>query len=1410
MLHLTRQWTRCLLAPLLVSLILVSLFPGGYQAPEEKAPLHGDTTSPATGSRVPGSRSIPAQEWFTENRGQVENPDVHYVLATPGYLVGFTTSGYFLELAGRENLTTVLRVSYEDSNPVTPAGDGRLSHTSSYFLGNDPGKWRVGVPSYEKVVYEELYDGIDLVFYVSEQGLKYDLVVAPGTSPERIRCRYHGAESLAVDVQGKLRIRTQAGEFVEEAPFSYQLIDGKQTEISSRYMIEGYIVSYAIGDHDPAFPLIIDPLIYSTFIGGYDGGDQAKSIALDAEGNVYIVGDTSTLDFPTTPDSYNGSAGEKGNVIVCKFNPDGSEPLFSVLMGGNSIEQGLALALDAGSNVYITGTTASADFPTTPGCYDDELDGVYDVFVSKLSSDGSELLSSTFIGGDNHDEGYGIAIDTSNRTYITGRTYSSDFPTTPGCYNDSPGGASDAFVCKLSENGSKLLYSSYLGGDGYDQGKDISLDATSKVYLTGLASSGFPTTPGSHDDSFNGGYHGGGDAFVCKMDLDASELLWSTFLGGGGNEGGESLVLDSRNNIYVVGWTNSSDFSTTPGCFDDEIDDYDDGFISKLSHNGSELIYSTFLGGNLRDVPQGVDLDSANNAWVVGYTLSEDFPTTNNALNASDMAEDDVFLFALSANGSEMVYSSYVGGGWYDMGYGIVVDSRNNIHVTGTTRSEDFPTTEGSYESFWKGLASEVFLFKLNLTQPEAFIDSSFPGLIRNGTEIMLSGHGKDDGTITRYVWRSSIDSELHNGTVANFSTGVLSPGEHFIYFKVQDDVGYWSRETTTTLTIIAPPAVHIDSLSPNPALKDEDVYFRGHGTDDGTIERFVWNSSIDGELHTGSTGNFSFYKLTNGTHTISLAARDDHGLWSDEVTVELVVNGKPRAGIELISPRPAYESGVVYFSGSGTDDGEIMQYMWRSSIDGIFYNYTENETYYEDLSQGIHTIYFKVRDDHGAWSDEVQTTLVINEYIPSNQRPVATITTPTNHSSVSGELAITGTAYDVDGVVETVEWKTDSGSWQEANGSTTWHFSVDTTTLLDGGHRISIRAFDGFAHSITLSIELEVNNTNDEGYRPDFLVTGADINLSSPVKLGVATDISVMVHNIGRLEGSVELKAYLDDGSNETLIHTETMDIRNESTTLVTFQWTPHHHGDAELIIVLEDRSGIAEDATDNNQASRNLTIERKDDDEDDKTLLLPGSTPRTVVVSVGFTGIMVFFLGITIQENLRYRFFLFLFPLYSRLSKDDIEKDIEQLTIRGRIYQHIVENPGTHFTLILQKVEAGNGTTCYHLDTLERKGFIKSIRKGRKTYYFKPDVAFPYQLKAKLSFTHLNVLKTLQSEGASSVTHIAGKVGRSVPTISTTVKSLERRNFVKSQKRNQVKMCSITEKGELYLARNLKEGEE
>jgi len=667
---------------------------------------------------------------FIENKGQIKDESVSYYAKTFGGTVFVTKDGKLVyslpKFEKKEKVKGwVIKEGLVGTSISNVKGEEEAVTKVSYFKGKDPSKWERNISTYNLVSLGEVYKGIELKLKAYGKNVEKLFYVKAGANPENIKIKIEGAKSLRINEAGELEVETGLGVIKFTKPSAYQEINGKRVEVAAAYTLLSnlqYVYSFKVGSYDKKETLIIDPLLASTFIGGswYDYG---YSIALDEGGNVYITGGTSSSHYPTTSGAYDEGYNGGSDVFVSRLNSSLSTLLASTFIGGSGWDYSYCIALDGGGNVYITGKTESSDYPTTSGAYDESFNGYDDVFVSKLNSSLSNLLSSTFIGGSSSDYGYSIALDGDGNVYITGKTGSSSYPTTSGAYDESFNGYKDVFVSKLNSSLSNLLASTFIGGSRYDYGYCIALDGGGNVYITGgTSSSNYPTTSGAYDESFNGD----DDVFVSKLNSSLSTLLSSTFIGGSDDDYGRSIALDGGGNVYITGKTDSSDYPTTSGAYDESFNGYKDVFVSRLNSSLSTLLASTFIGGSDDDRGYCIALDRGGNVYITGYTESSDYPTTSGAYDEGHNGGSDVFVSRLNSSLSNLLSSTFIGGGRYDYGRSIALDGGGNVYITGYTDSSNYPTTSGAYDESHNGY-EDVFVSRLNSNLSKV---SSLPWLL--------------------------------------------------------------------------------------------------------------------------------------------------------------------------------------------------------------------------------------------------------------------------------------------------------------------------------------------------------------------------------------------------------------------------------------------------------------------------------------------------------------------------------------------------------------------------------------------------------------------------------------------------------------------------------------------------------
>ena len=731
------SYARRLLSIMLTLTAFMGSLSYPYSVVSGKPPADNKPKQLATSEHLRQAYQLPLS--FEINQGQTDD-EVKFFSRGSGYTLFLTASEAVLSLRGKSNdKPAVLRMKLAGAheNPVL-TGRNQLSGKMNYLMGQDRDRWQTNVPTYRQVYYEEVYSGVDLVYYGNQRQLEYDFIVEPHANPKSIRLAFTGARSLNVDRNGDLVLETSGGVVRQKRPVAYQDIDGQRRTITANYVVKNRRqVGFQLGDYDPAQPLVIDPVIdYSTYLGG-GGVDEANDITVDDEGNIYVTGVTGSINFPTKS-PIKGICQPCQNwsieAFITKIDPDESGDaslVFSTFWGSNlqGSTEGKAIAVDAEKNIYVVGTTVSNAFPTTPNA----LQPVFQPFTStngfltKFDPQGSSFQYSTYLMGNNVDEVADVAVDDSNNIYVAGATASTNFPLL-NAYQSYNFGSFDGFLTKFrwtppdpgmppNPGAYTLAYSTYFGGYTDDIATNLALDSAGNAYLTGSTQSrdlswtpywdGFPVLNG-----FQMNHAGGTDAFVTKIDptkIGSASLLYSSYLGGSGQENAVvrlgGIAVDVWDNAYVTGMTSSNVNFPLQAAYDSSLSGTYDTFVTKVDADlmgSSSLIYSTFLGGVGLDYGHDIAVDLQGRAFVAGMTQSNNFPLTECAF--PDGPSWDGFISVLDSSGANLVFSTYFDGNGWDIINAIAVDSSGVAHVTGSTDSTNFRLHD-AYQSNLGGLS---------------------------------------------------------------------------------------------------------------------------------------------------------------------------------------------------------------------------------------------------------------------------------------------------------------------------------------------------------------------------------------------------------------------------------------------------------------------------------------------------------------------------------------------------------------------------------------------------------------------------------------------------------------------------------------------------------------------------------
>ncbi|RKX27401.1 MAG: hypothetical protein DRP45_01190, partial [Candidatus Zixiibacteriota bacterium] len=721
----------------------------------------------------------------------------------------------------------VIKANFVGANPnPTVHGQDMMEYKCNYFIGNDPNEWHTDVSNYESIVLEEVYPGIDLKYYGNGRQMEYDFIVSPGADFAQIEIEYEGARSLYVNDAGELVVETEWNSVTEHRPIVFQVIGDKRQSIEGEYVLtDDNSFGFALSEeYDPQYPLIIDPMLsYSTFIGGSEDDFMDVRVGVDGSGNTVIAGGTYSTDFPTQGPLQGANAGSF-DIFITKLNAAGDGLVFSTYLGGSSTEYGADVAIDSYGGICVTGSTESTDFPILNE-YQSDQDGT-DAFVSKLNSSGNSIIYSTYLGGLGEDWGTCIAADSAGNAFVTG-TADLGFPTV-NAYQSVLGGELDAFVTKFSPSGS-VVYSTFLGGADYDRGYGIDIDDAGSVYIAGMTESDdFPTLNAYQSTYVGGPPEGWGedDVFVTKLNASGSGLVYSTYLGGFGLDEAFGVAVDAQGHATVIGRTMATDFP-----IENPIQALHaggstmwpyDAFVTKIDATGSDLVYSTYLGGNDIESGNDVAVDDGGTAYVVGQTCSSDFPTQNpyQATYEGGQIDDppieweigDAFIAMIDPAGNELVYSTYLGGAVGDASTGIDLDANGYMHVSGFTASTGFPTVSplfGTNSGGYHGYDAFVARFAPDPGPPT--VVSTSPAQ----NELNVSVASDISVTFDADIDPASVDvtSFIVRGNWTGLYSGsyVVSPGET-VTFNPDNDFPAGEVITVTLTTAITSGGIPMEA----------------------------------------------------------------------------------------------------------------------------------------------------------------------------------------------------------------------------------------------------------------------------------------------------------------------------------------------------------------------------------------------------------------------------------------------------------------------------------------------------------------------------------------------------------------------------------------------------------------------
>jgi hypothetical protein len=667
-------------------------------------------TDPSTTPSMPSKEAVSAK-LATLERGWVKNEgqwDQRALFSAPGYFgtTWIAKDGQLVHVAIKGKESWVISERWVGGKVQAIKGEEELETKVSYFIGNDPSKHRTGLSTYRYVSLGEVWSGVEVQLKATQKTVEKLFYVKPGEDPSKIQVQVDGAKGLKLSKDGEMIIQTGLGDLKLSKPMAWQEKDGKKLPVEVSYKLIGKNrYSFEVAKADPSLPIVIDPILQSTYLGG-KGHDRALAIATHpTTGEVYVAGYTFSTNFPNTTDgaqiSCSGCSSYYIDAFVARLNSSLTQILQSTYLGGSGSDSATALAISSTGDVYVAGETLSTNFPNTAGGAQENNRGWRDAFVARLNSNLTQILQSTYLGGSGTDYAYALTIS-GGEVYVAGETFSTNFPNTAGGAQGSKGARSDAFVARLNSNLTSISQSTYLGGSGSDSATALAISG-GDVYVAGVTSStDFPNTTGGAQGSKSGIYSW--DAFVARLNSSLTQILQSTYLGGRYDDRALALAIHpTTGEVYVTGWTSSDNFPRTTGGAQGSRGGSLDAFVARLNSNLTSIAQSTYLGGSGSDTAFALAI-SGGEVYVVGYTYSTNFPRTTGGAQGSRGGSLDAFVARLNSNLTSIAQSTYLGGSGSDTAFALAIrPTTGEVYVVGYTYSTNFPRATGGAQASYNG-----------------------------------------------------------------------------------------------------------------------------------------------------------------------------------------------------------------------------------------------------------------------------------------------------------------------------------------------------------------------------------------------------------------------------------------------------------------------------------------------------------------------------------------------------------------------------------------------------------------------------------------------------------------------------------------------------------------------------------
>jgi len=759
---------------------------------------------------------------------------------------------------------------------VAPIPFGKSSAYYNYFLGNDSCQWASHAFAYDGFIYPSLYEGIDLKVYGAGANVKYDIIIAPGADFSSVVIAYRGAERIGINVDGDIRVTLPFGEILDKKPIAYQDINGVRKWIKCHYRLDGNRISFEMDElYDPCIALVIDPLlIFSTYSGST--ADNWGSTATPGEnGNLYSAGVTNLFNaggtFPATFGAFQVAYGGLYDIGILKYDSLGQRLMYATYLGGSDSESPHSLVMNASEELILLGTTGSSDFPTTPGAIDRSFNGgtlasgVFnftngsDLFIARISRDGSRLLSATLLGGSLNDglnptfgpltKNYGdqlrgdIITDAANNIYVSTVTASPNFPAINGLDITYNGGVTDALLLKLNPALTQIIWSTFLGGSGADASHTLKFDKAGNIVVGGgTTSADFPVT----NDAYQKEIGGDADGWIAVIGPEGDVIREATFTGTSSFDQVYFLDLNEDDEVYVYGQT-SGDFPITPGVYSNPNSGQ---FIQKFNPSLTNLIFSTVFGSGrgIPDIsPTAFIVNECNNLYMAGWggvvniaslnwqSNTVGMPITSDAFQKTTSGSDFYFM-VLTDDATQLIYATYLGGtqsrthvdggtSRFDKSgivYHAVCSGCRAYNATGHATS-DFPSTEGSWSNTNNSGNCNNAAFKFDLSSLKARIQTNSVGLDLPGLrkvcmpDKIVFQNNSTGGEI--YLWDLGDGTKVTKSSRELIIHQYLSTGNYTVWLKAIDQGTCKVKDSTS---------VRVDVFDAQTKVQDDDAMCLG------------------------------------------------------------------------------------------------------------------------------------------------------------------------------------------------------------------------------------------------------------------------------------------------------------------------------------------------------------------------------------------------------------------------------------------------------------------------------------------------------------------------------------------------------------------------------------------------------